>query len=87
MKQQEVMRERSTVFETVTLSEGYFSGSMRVNCGAPFGTSHLLLWLCGVDRCGLRFTNLFLPFISTPCKSPSVPTHARYSFEHHANSE
>lgn len=36
-KQQEVMRERSMVFETVTLSEGYFSGSMRVNCAAPYG--------------------------------------------------
>lgn len=36
LKQQDMMRERSTVFETVTLSEGFFIGVMRVNCAAPF---------------------------------------------------
>ena len=35
-KQQDLMRERSTVFETVTLSEGFFLGPNRVNCAAPF---------------------------------------------------
>ena len=35
-KQQAAMRERSTVFETVVLSEGFFVGVMRVNCAAPF---------------------------------------------------
>ncbi|KAL5531399.1 hypothetical protein ACEPAG_4276 [Sanghuangporus baumii] len=35
-KQQEVMRERSLVFDTVTLSEGFFTGPNRVNCAAPF---------------------------------------------------
>lgn len=38
LKQQEAMRERSLVFETLTLSEGFFIGSVRVNCAAPFGT-------------------------------------------------
>ena len=36
--QQEVMRERRLVFDTVTISEGFFTGPMiRVNCAAPFG--------------------------------------------------
>ena len=37
-KQQDAMRERSNVFETVTLSEGFFLGVNRVNCAAPFCT-------------------------------------------------
>lgn len=37
LKQQEIIRERSMVFETKTLSEGFFIGSVRVNCAAPFG--------------------------------------------------
>ena len=35
-KQQEAMRERSTVFETVPFSEGFFTAANRVNCAAPF---------------------------------------------------
>ena len=35
-KQQEIMRERSNVFETITLSENFFIGVNRVNCAAPF---------------------------------------------------
>lgn len=37
LKQQDAMRERSLVFETQTLSENFFVGSVRVNCAAPFG--------------------------------------------------
>ena len=33
------------VFETITLSEGFFIGSVRVNCAAPYGAK--LLFLCG----------------------------------------
>ncbi|KAI0091488.1 CNH domain-containing protein [Irpex rosettiformis] len=35
-RQQDLMRDRSQFFETVTLSEGFFNGSNRVNCAAPF---------------------------------------------------
>jgi hypothetical protein len=35
-KQQQVMRERSLIFDTVTLSDGFFSGPNKVNCAAPF---------------------------------------------------
>lgn len=36
-KQQDMLRERSTVFEMVTLGEGFFLGQNRVKCAAPFG--------------------------------------------------
>ena len=35
MKQQEIMRVRSLVFETITLGDGLFQG-LRANCAAPF---------------------------------------------------
>ena len=34
--QQRIMRERSVVFETMNLSEGFFSGPNKVNCAAPY---------------------------------------------------
>ncbi|KAF9563907.1 CNH-domain-containing protein [Agrocybe pediades] len=35
-KQQQIMRDRSLIFDTVTLSEGFFSGPNKVNCAAPY---------------------------------------------------
>lgn len=35
-KQQEVLRERSLTFDTISLSEGFFIGQNKVNCAAPF---------------------------------------------------
>ncbi|KDR80624.1 hypothetical protein GALMADRAFT_60620 [Galerina marginata CBS 339.88] len=35
-KQQQIMRERSVIFDTVNLSEGFFSGPNKVNCAAPY---------------------------------------------------
>lgn len=44
-KQQQVMRERSMIFDTVTLSEGFFSGpTNKVNCAAPFSKCLRLSW-------------------------------------------
>ncbi len=34
-QQQQAMRERSHIFETVPLSEGFFTGVNKVNCAAP----------------------------------------------------
>lgn len=34
---QQELRERSLVFETLPLSAGYFVGTNRVTCAAPFG--------------------------------------------------
>ena len=35
-KTQQIMRERSMIFDTFPLSEGFFSGPNKVNCAAPF---------------------------------------------------
>ncbi|KAF8967665.1 CNH domain-containing protein [Flammula alnicola] len=35
-KQQQAMRERSVIFDTVILSEGFFAGPNKVNCAAPY---------------------------------------------------
>ena len=35
-KQQDAMRERSAIFETLTLSDGFFVGPNKVNCAAPY---------------------------------------------------
>lgn len=44
-KQQELMRERSLIFDTVTLSEGFFVNGNRVNCAAPFSMAPLFAYL------------------------------------------
>ena len=36
-KQQQVMSDRSMIFDFVTLSEGFFVGHNKVNCAAPYG--------------------------------------------------
>lgn len=41
MKQQDAMKERSQIFETMTLSEGFFIGPNKVNCAAPYSESFL----------------------------------------------
>ncbi|KAJ8695175.1 RHO1 GDP-GTP exchange protein 2 [Pleurotus ostreatus] len=44
-KQQQVMRERSMIFDTVTLSEGFFSGpTNKVNCAAPFNGGRCVVY-------------------------------------------
>jgi RHO1 GDP-GTP exchange protein 1/2 len=47
-KQQDLMRERSLVFYTDTLNEGFFIGPNRVNCAAPYSKCHAIL---GVIEC------------------------------------
>ncbi|KIK96714.1 hypothetical protein PAXRUDRAFT_825655 [Paxillus rubicundulus Ve08.2h10] len=44
MKQQEVMKERSTVFDTTTICEGFFLGSNKVNCAAPFANGRRIAY-------------------------------------------
>ncbi|KAG1808641.1 CNH domain-containing protein [Suillus subaureus] len=43
-KQQESLRERSAVFETITLCEGFFLGQNRVNCAAPFAYGRRIVY-------------------------------------------
>lgn len=42
-ERQNELRERSLVFETVPLSAGYFVGTNRLTCAAPFGENSLSL--------------------------------------------
>ncbi|KAH8093213.1 CNH-domain-containing protein [Cristinia sonorae] len=55
-KQQDVIRDRNTVFETMTLSEGFFVGAIRVNCAAPFGGGRRVVY--GTDD-GVYLSNLW----------------------------
>lgn len=49
VKQQEVLRERSTIFEPWTIIQGFFSPLTRVNCAAPLSES--IVWcVMGDDR-------------------------------------
>ncbi|KAH9930289.1 CNH domain-containing protein [Fomitopsis serialis] len=43
-QQQNLLHERSMVFETVTLSEGFFVGPKRVNCAAPFSNGKRVVY-------------------------------------------
>ncbi|KAI9062525.1 CNH-domain-containing protein [Trametes sanguinea] len=63
-KQQDIMRERSNVFETVTLSEGFFIGVNKVNCAAPFNQGRKAVY--GTDD-GVYLSNL-LEFNREPVK-------------------
>jgi hypothetical protein len=36
-KQQTILRERSCVFVTESITEGYFSGLRKINCLSPYG--------------------------------------------------
>ncbi|CAL1714128.1 unnamed protein product [Somion occarium] len=55
-RQQEIMRERSAVFETVVLSEGFFVGAVRVNCAAPYSQGRRIVY--GTDD-GIYLSNLW----------------------------
>ncbi|KAG1739967.1 CNH domain-containing protein [Suillus lakei] len=57
-KQQESLRERSTVFETITLCEGFFLGQNRVNCAAPFAYGRRIVY--GTDD-GIYLSDLNHP--------------------------
>lgn len=43
-RQQTVMRDRSTIFDCATLSEGFFAGPNKVNCAAPFGECFFIMF-------------------------------------------
>ncbi|RDB23306.1 Rho1 guanine nucleotide exchange factor 1 [Hypsizygus marmoreus] len=43
-KQQQQLRERSLIFDTVTLSDGFFYGPNKVNCAAPFNGGRKIVY-------------------------------------------
>ncbi|KAF5383621.1 hypothetical protein D9615_003552 [Tricholomella constricta] len=59
VKQQQAMRERSMIFDTVTLSDGFFYGPNKVNCAAPFNGGRKVVYGTndGVYISDLRETN------------------------------
>ncbi|TFL01949.1 RhoGEF Rgf2 [Pterulicium gracile] len=44
VKQQTLMRERSMIFDTVALSQGFFNGPTKVNCAAPFNAGRRFVY-------------------------------------------
>ncbi|KAG8818967.1 RHO1 GDP-GTP exchange protein 2, partial [Serendipita sp. 399] len=57
-KQQDLMRERSNIFETVPFAEGHFTGVNRVNCAAPFRNGRRIVY--GTDD-GVYLSDLHEP--------------------------
>ncbi|KAF8630462.1 hypothetical protein AX15_002911 [Amanita polypyramis BW_CC] len=43
-KQQQIMRERSSIFVTATINEGFFVGSNKVNCAAPLSGGRRIVY-------------------------------------------
>lgn len=41
---QEILRQRSNVFDTITLSEGFFIGTNKVNCSVPFDFGRRIIY-------------------------------------------
>ncbi|KAE9398547.1 CNH-domain-containing protein [Gymnopus androsaceus JB14] len=54
-KQQQAIKDRSTIFETVSLSEGFFNNPNKVNCAAPFSGGRKIAY--GTDD-GVYFSDL-----------------------------
>ncbi|KAJ3865844.1 CNH domain-containing protein [Lentinula novae-zelandiae] len=54
-KQQQAIKERSNIFETVSLSEGFFNNPNKVNCAAPFSGGRKIAY--GTDD-GVYFGDL-----------------------------
>lgn len=44
VKQQSAMRERSLIFDTITLSQSFFTGINKVNCAAPFSAGRRVVY-------------------------------------------
>jgi hypothetical protein len=42
-KQQTMLREKSCVFVTASITDGFFSGLRRINCISPYGQSSILV--------------------------------------------
>ncbi|KAL0953720.1 hypothetical protein HGRIS_004910 [Hohenbuehelia grisea] len=57
-KQQQVMRDRSMIFDTVTLSEGFFAATNKVNCAAPYNGGRRVVY--GTDD-GVYISDLRQP--------------------------
>ncbi|UZJ52720.1 hypothetical protein CBS101457_002040 [Exobasidium rhododendri] len=43
-KRQEILRQRSNIFDTITLADGFFSGPSRVTCSVPFDFGRRIIY-------------------------------------------
>jgi len=66
------------VFDTVTLSEGFFSGPNKVNCAAPYSELlvYFLSWDLDADACvkvvgGGLFMAQMMAFTCLTCENPA----------------
>ncbi|GFZ48548.1 Rho1 guanine nucleotide exchange factor 1 [Saitozyma sp. JCM 24511] len=64
-KQQTTLREKSCVFTTQTITEGFFNSLRRVNCISPYDQGNRMIY--GTDE-GVYFCNLSSPDLRRPVK-------------------
>lgn len=64
-KQQQVIRDRSTIFLSETITEGFFQGLRRINCLSPYDNGNRMIY--GTDE-GVYFSNLRDPKLREPVK-------------------
>lgn len=64
-KQQAVLREKSTVFVSETVTEGYFMGLRKINCVSPYDQGNRMIY--GTDE-GVYFSNLRDDKLRVPVK-------------------
>lgn len=64
-KQQQIIRDRSTIFTSETISENYFQGLRRITCVSPYDNGNRMIY--GTDE-GVYFSNLRDPKLREPVK-------------------
>ncbi|GMK58140.1 hypothetical protein CspeluHIS016_0501720 [Cutaneotrichosporon spelunceum] len=64
-KQQQTIRDRSTIFQSETITEGFFQGLRRINCLSPYDNGNRMIY--GTDE-GVYFSNLRDPKLREPVK-------------------
>jgi hypothetical protein len=64
-KQQQVIRDKSSVFVAETITEGFFGGLRRINCISPYDNGNRMIY--GTDE-GVYFSNLRDPKLREPIK-------------------
>ncbi|WOO79274.1 Rho1 guanine nucleotide exchange factor 1 [Vanrija pseudolonga] len=64
-KQQQVIRDHSTIFVSETITEGFFQGLRRINCLSPYDNGNRMIY--GTDE-GVYFSNLRDPKLREPVK-------------------
>jgi hypothetical protein len=64
-KQQQTIRDRSTIFQSETITENFFQGLRRIGCLSPYDNGNRMIY--GTDE-GVYFSNLRDPKLREPVK-------------------